>query len=498
MPAFLGIDLGTTFSVVATLDEFGRPKIVHNPDRKNITPSCVMEDGDVIVVGEEARKTWGNTKNRAAARFKRDMGTSEIHRINDKEFTPTELSAFVLKKLAQDAESTLGATIGDVVVTIPANFAHEARDATMTAAQSAGLNVKFIVNEPTAAALYYAFKRGKDLNGNYAVYDLGGGTFDISIIRVQGHDVEVLATNGVARLGGDDFDRAIVEIVGNKYRDATGNDLDPMDFGINEAEEEKKSLSRRKKVTTRIGGQFIELTREEFEEAISSKIEQTKMSCEAALEDAELTQSDIQAVFLAGGSTRIPMVQESIRRVFAQQPLSEVNVDEVVALGACLYAAFKGDPSDLSITQRKAIDSVKVAESTSQCFGTISLGLNEARDAREPQNIILIHKGESIPCSVTKPFYTIADNQESVRCTVTECTSPETDIRFVKAIWEGDLQLPEGRPAGQEIKVTFAYDENQFMKCSFVDSATGSETVIDLSMTSSSDSESDIEKFTVE
>ena len=251
MAAIIGIDLGTTFSAVATLDETGRPMIVHNPDGGNIMPSCVTENEGVIVVGEFAQRTWGNAPDKAAARFKRDMGTSSTHTVNGREFTPTELSTFVLKKLIQDAAAVIG-PIREAVVTIPANFAHEAREATMSAAKAAGLNVRFIINEPTAAALYYAFKSGDGLSGNYAVYDLGGGTFDVSIIRVDGQNVEVLASNGVSKLGGDDFDDALCEIVARKYRDLAGEETEPDDYTKNDAEEDKKSLSRRRRVFTKV------------------------------------------------------------------------------------------------------------------------------------------------------------------------------------------------------------------------------------------------------
>ena len=497
MPAFLGIDLGTTFSVVATLDETGRPRIVHNPDGGNITPSCVSENEGIIEVGEFARRTWGNAPDRAAARFKRGMGTSAKYEINGRAFTPTQLNTFVLKKLLKDASASLG-EIGEAVVTIPANFAHEARDATMAAAKSAGLDVRFIVNEPTAAALFYAFQSGDELSGNYAVYDLGGGTFDISIIRVDGHHVEVLATNGVAKLGGDDFDNSIVRMITKKYQDATGDNFDPADFTKNDAEDEKKALSRRDRVTARVGRKLIDLTRDEFEEAISAQVTQTEMLCEATIDEAGIHASDIRDVFLAGGSTRIPIVRASVERVFGRKPVSSVNVDEVVALGACLYAAFKGDQSRLTVVQKNAIGNINVAESTSKCFGTISVGMNEARREEALTNSILIRKGDSIPCAVTESFYTMHDNQRTVDCKVTESTSPEIDPRFVKIIWSGKLPLPESRPAGQEIRVTFAYDVNQVMKCSFVDVATGAETAIDLSMSSSSEKESDIEKFLVE
>jgi len=499
MSAFIGIDLGTTFSAVATIDETGRAIVIHNDMGNNITPSCVFEDEQgVMKVGENARRQWGVTPDTAAARFKRDMGTSVTHRINSQDFTPTQLSTFILKKLVTDAAKTLG-PIDEVVVTIPANFAHEARDATMTAARDAGLNVRHIINEPTAAALYYAFKSGEELGGIYAVYDLGGGTFDVSIIRVNGQEVEVMATNGVSKLGGDDFDRSMRNLVRTKFKDLTGESLEDDDFTTNEAEEEKKSLSSRKQVTIRVARQMIDIKREEFEEAISSYITQAEMLCEATIDEADIDVGDITGVFLAGGSTRIPLVMESVKNVFKKDPTSSVNVDEVVALGAALYAAYKGDKDKLSVVQQNAIKKIQVAESTGMCFGTISVGQDTARDTMRLVNSILIRKGEKIPCSITESFYTIHDGQEKVECKVTESSAAETDPRFVKVIWEGGLDLPKGRPANQEVKVTFAYDENQIMNCSFLDVTTKRETTVDLTMASAKPSGArDVDKFLVE
>lgn len=499
MTAFIGIDLGTTFSAVATIDKTGRPVIVHNSDGSNITPSCVTEiDDGVYEVGEYARRTWGNAPDKAAGRFKREMGNSTTFMIGETSFTPSELSSLVLKKLKQDAVKELGA-IGEAVVTIPANFSSEARDATMLAAKSAGLNVKYIINEPTAAALYYAFKNGEDLHGNYAVYDLGGGTFDVSIISVNGQDIEVLASNGVSKLGGDDFDLTLKKLIKKKYEDETGEPLEDDDFTTNEAEEEKKSLSKRKRVTVKINRKLVDITREEFEESISTQVTQAEMLCEATIDEAGISPSDIRAVFLAGGSTRIPLVQESIKRVFDQEPVASVNVDEVVALGAALYAAYKGDQNNLTEVQKNAIQKIKVSETTTKCFGTISVGHDAVRDQHKLSNTVLINKGDKIPCSVTESFFTIFEGQEAVNCQLTESTAPETDPRFVKVIWEGNLKLPKDRPEGQEIKITYSYDENQMMKCSFEDVATGRKTEIDLSMASEKGTaDEQISKFMVE
>lgn len=497
MTKFIGIDLGTCFSAVSVIDDTGRPKIIHNEEGQNITPSCVLfSDGNQVIVGEPARRCLGDDP-RSVGRFKRKIGTSAMFSVNGRDYTATDLSTLVLKKITADTIESVGA-IGDVVITVPANFSHEARNATMEAARAAGLNVGFIINEPTAAALYYGFAGGQELSGVYAVYDLGGGTFDISIIRVDGHDIEVLATNGVPKLGGDDFDEALQELVRTKFKQKTGEELEEEDFTRNDAEEEKKSLSKRDKVTCRVLRQMIEITRKEFEEKISALVGQTVMLCEATVEEAGVSISDIKDVFFAGGSTRIPVVAESVKRVFNREPVAKINVDEVVALGASLYAAYKSDRTKLSAVQRNAIAKIKVSESTSKCFGTISVVRDQLRDDTKLANTILIRKGEKIPCSVTESFFTIHDGQESVDCEITESTGPETDPRFVKIIWSDELKLPPGRPAGQEIKVTFAYDDNQIMKCSFVDSATGRETKVDLSFSAKERAGSDIEKFLVE
>jgi molecular chaperone DnaK len=495
--SFVGIDLGTTFSAVATIDDTGRPAIVHNRDGSNITPSVVLfRDDGVAEVGEGARRSLGIHPS-CLGRFKRDMGTSTVYKVKSGEFTPTQLSTILLKKLAGDAGVSIG-KIAEAVVTIPANFSHEAREATMRAAKAAGLSVKYIINEPTAAALYYAFKSGNELGGVYSVYDFGGGTFDISIIRVDGQDVEVLATNGVAKLGGDDFDSALQRLVQGKYKKLTGEDLEPEDFTKYDAEEEKKSLSKRDKVTIRVARKLIDVSRLEFEEAISSYITQAQMLCEAAVDEAGVALKDIKGVLLVGGSTRVPAVRASVRKVFGQDPIGTVNVDEVVALGAALYAAYKTDRSKLTAVQKNSVEKIKVTESTSKCFGTISLGHDEARGGVKLLNSILIRKGEKIPCSVTETFYTVSDGQQNLDCDVTESSAPETDPRFVKVIWKGTLQLPPNRPRGQEIQVTFAYDDNQIMKCSFIDVSTGRETKIDLSMAPKDHGTEEIEKFLVE
>ena len=499
MSKIIGIDLGTTYSAASTIDDTGRPIIVHNSDGKNITPSCILlNEKGILEVGEEARRSLG-VSNNTAGRFKRDMGTNIKYTLGDKEYSPTDLSSVVLKKLVQDAQKTIG-DISQAVVTTPANFANEARDATMEAAKKAGLNVEFIINEPTAAALYYAYQGDDAYGGYYAVYDFGGGTFDISVVKIDGQEIDVIATNGVSKLGGDDFDEELIKLVFSKYKDLTGDDLEKEDFTKTDAEEEKKSLSKRDKVVIRVNKKIIEVTKLEYEEKIEGLIAQAEMLCETTVDEANIKISDLNGVFLVGGSTRTPSVLKSVKDLFQQEPISTVNVDEVVALGAALYAAHKGDKSNLSPIQKKAIEKITVTESTSKCFGTLALTFNESRNIQEMQNMTIIRKGEKIPVKKTDSVYTVHENQEMLSCKVTESVNEETDTNFVKIIWEGDLELPPGRPEGQEIQVTYEYDQNQMMKCSFLDVGTNKKSEVDLSMSKKDgiSSESEIDKFLVE
>ena len=513
MGSFIGIDLGTTFSVVAKIDEHGKPVIVSDREGETLTPSCVAWDevNDKFEVGSEfARRTVYNDIVAGAddgngGFFKRDMGTSKTHSLNGKDYTPTDLSTMVLQELMSSRAEHIG-EIDEVVVTVPANFANEAREATMEAARRAGLNVKYIINEPTAAALCYSFREDMNLEGVYAIYDMGGGTFDISIIRIKGKDVEVLTSNGIAKLGGIDFDQALKELAEEKYQDATGESLENLDYILLQAEVLKKELSKREKANERIKGkktEAIQFARKEFEELISTNITQAELLCESTLAEVNLKPEDIRGVLCAGGSTRIPMVQASIKRVFAQEPIFKANVDEVVALGAALYAAYRGDQEKLSPAQRETISGMKVKERTGECFGT--LALSNVDGEKRLMNSILIKKNTIIPCEAIKSFQTTYEGQTVVKCQVTESVNEETDPKFAHVRGMKDLPLPPGRPAGQEIKVTFRYDVNQTMDCSFKDVETGKEITIriyvgaeEAETSPKPDADQDIDDFTVE
>jgi molecular chaperone DnaK len=500
MANIIGIDLGTTFSVVSRIDEVGRPVIVHNKEGYNLTPSCVEFDpkSPTVIVGQTAYASWSGANGQyAATRFKREMGTGKSITVDGKDYSPTFLSSVVLKKLVNDTIEQTG-QIDSAVVTIPASFSNNAREATLKAAREAGLKIEYIVNEPTAAALFYAYRNGGGLKGTFAVYDLGGGTFDISIIKVDGKDIEVLASNGVSKLGGDDFDESVLQLVRKKYKNITGEELEDEDFTKGNAEELKKSLSQKDSTKHRVLKTNIEITREEFEEAISSKIAQTEMLCESALEEAGLGMNDIQQVFFAGGSTRIPLVKRSVAKLFGQEPLTPANVDEVVAMGAALYALYKGDESKLNEAQKRSIENMQVQERTAKCYGTFALSRNDRTDKQEMVNIILIEKGQKIPCSKVHSFYTVQDGQTSVNCITSETTYHEEDPKFAQVIWEGDLVLPPGRPAGQQIDVSFSYTANQTMKVVYTDVGSKNKTEGVIDVTDAISSSDDIDLSTIE
>ncbi|MDA7684336.1 Hsp70 family protein [Akkermansiaceae bacterium] len=492
----IGIDLGTTFSAAAQIDDTGRPVIINNPNQEqtkgygnssgNITPSCIAinKDGNGYRIGANPQRML-NSNQDAVGRFKRDMGTDKIYTLGGKELSPTELSGIILHELKKIAEAELG-DITSAVVTVPANFTNEAREATLAAAKKVGLNVEYIINEPTAAAFYYAFKSGGDLSGTYAIYDLGGGTFDVTILKIAGKNIEVLCSNGVSTLGGDDFDALLVDVVKKKYKELTGVDLDPSEYTKTEAESDKILLSSKAKVLAagdELGGEIVQISKNDFEEAISSLIAQTEMLCESTLDEANLKKTDISEIILAGGSTRIPAVRESIIKTFGKKPLDDENVDEVVALGAALYAAYKSGGENLNAAQRQAISSIKLQEVTGFCFGTTALHTDDSTGEKSLRNFTVIKKNTKIPVSHKEVFFTVRDNQTSVSCDVTQSTHEESDPNYVKTIWEGSLDgLPTGRPAGHQIDIMFSFDDNNVMHCEFTDIASGMNESVQLSI----------------
>ena len=491
MGKIIGIDLGTTFSAVAQLDDTGRAVIVHNQEGENITPSAVeFVSDELIYVGSEAKKSLGLGDKNILEKFKIEMGRDKQYETDYGNFSPRELSTLVLSKLEIDS----------AVVTIPANFSNNAREETIKAAEEAGLNVDYIINEPTAAALFFSKESGEDLSEPICIFDLGGGTFDVSIIQVEDNEVEVLGSDGT-ELGGANFDKKLQDLVIKKFKDEKNKNIKTEDFSLNEAEQLKISLSKREDALARAKNTNIKISRKEFEKEISKYISQTELCVENALEEANLEVSDISKIVLAGGSTRMPCIRNSIKKIFGKDPTVFNNPDEIVALGAALYAAYKSDPDLLNPLQKSTVEKINIQELTTMCFGTRAMHFNDNAQTPKLSNTVIIERGSKIPISITEEFFTLADNQEAVDCSVTESRNAETDLNFVKTIWDGSLELPSGREAGQKIEVTFSFTANQTMECSFVDVATNRKTDIDLQMTNSNESdddELDISQFTIE
>ncbi|MBO4483902.1 MAG: molecular chaperone DnaK, partial [Lachnospiraceae bacterium] len=415
MSKIIGIDLGTTNSCVAVM-EGGQPTVIANAEGSRTTPSVVAftKTGERIV-GESAKRQAVTNSDKTISSIKRHMGTDFRVAIDDKKFTPQEISAMILQKLKADAEAYLGEKVTEAVITVPAYFNDAQRQATKDAGKIAGLDVKRIINEPTAAALAYGLDNEKEQK--IMVYDLGGGTFDVSIIDIGDGVIEVLATNGDTRLGGDDFDERITRYLIDEFKKQEGIDLGADKMALQRlkeaAEKAKKELSA--STTTNINLPFItanadgpkhldiNLTRAKFEELTHDLIERTATPVQNALRDAGLTPSDLSKVLLVGGSTRIPAVQEKVRMLTGHEPNKSLNPDECVALGASIQGGkLAGDAG---------AGDILLLDVTPLSLSIETMGGVATR---------LIERNTTIPTKKSQVFSTAADNQTAVDINVVQ------------------------------------------------------------------------------
>jgi len=459
---YVGIDLGTSTSALAHVRPDGNPEIVPNGDGESLTPSVVFFDRyeGVKLVGSAAKD--GGDPDRTVRHIKKRMDDpAYVVEIDGEKWTPTEISALILAKLRKDCAKIIGA-IEEVVITVPANFNELARKATVTAGRLAGLKVRRIVNEPTAAALYYAHTQG--VKGRVLVYDLGGGTLDITILDIDGDRIDILLSEGARHLGGSDFDEILIELIGRKYLEQNGRELILDDTQrrrlLAAAEDTKKRLSKLNVVSEKIGTEEyglaeVELTRESFEEAIRRLLTRTVMLLEQAIDSLGLTVRDIDHVVLVGGSTRIPKVQELLTRHFGKSPVSCGNVDECVALGAALFA-------------RRAR---RVSEVCNHSYGTLAIIEDALTGVAKVRNSIVIPKNTRIPCSMSQTYMTSEDNEELIEVEVTQ--GEDSDPSYVDIVGKISLRVPPGRPAGCAVTVTYSYDENQRVRAQVYDAESG-------------------------
>jgi molecular chaperone DnaK len=478
-----GIDLGTTFSAIAVLNGIGKPEIVPNSESERITPSAVYFDdveSGLVRVGIEAVNSRHVNPERVARWFKRAIGSGEsFKRIDDKDWPAEELSSLVLKKLKNDADIS-GDEIRDVVVSVPAHFDEVRRKATMDAGRLAGLNVAGIVNEPVAAALYYATTC--DINGRVLVYDMGGGTFDVTVLDVNGRDIQIVCSQGDHALGGIDFDKVIFEMLETRYRDKYGCELISMEEERaryeDDAEDVKKTLSRRENARVMLYGQAgslpVEITREQFEEAIRPLIGRADMLVDVVLQEADSGPGDINNVLLVGGSTRMPVVRHGLEEKFGFEPELAVNVDECVALGAAIQAglvAMRNDSESLEGGVAAGLKDIKLRDVCNHSYGTICAPFDEETGRYVIENNILLQKNTPLPCEVSHTFYTMVDDQKEIEITVTQ--GEDRDPDYVNKIATELFELPVDRPANMPVRVTYSYDLNQRMHCKFEDVQSG-------------------------
>ncbi len=469
MSKIIGIDLGTTNSCVAVM-EGGKPTVIANAEGARTTPSVVAftKTGERLV-GEPAKRQAVTNAEKTIASIKRDMGTDNGRNIDDKKYSPQQISAMILQKLKADAESYLGEKVSEAVITVPAYFNDAQRQATKDAGKIAGLEVKRIINEPTAAALAYGLDNEKEQK--IMVYDLGGGTFDVSIIEIGDGVIEVLATNGDTRLGGDDFDNKIIQWMLSEFKKAEGVDLSNDKMAMQRlkeaAEKAKKELSSA--MTTNINLPFItataegpkhfdmNLSRAQFDDLTRDLVERTAIPVQNAMKDAGLTNADLGQVLLVGGSTRIPAVQDKVRAITGKEPSKTLNPDECVAIGASVQGGkLAGDAG---------AGDILLLDVTPLSLSIETMGGVATR---------LIERNTTIPTKKSQVFSTAADNQTAVDINVLQ--GERQFARDNKSLGQFRLDgIPPARRGVPQIEVTFDIDANGIVNVSAKDLGTGKE-----------------------
>lgn len=491
----VGIDLGTTFSAIAYVDQFDKPVLIPNQESKPITPSVVnFYDRETFVVGDEAVNRQIADRDNTVSFIKRRMGVPGFKlKIHGEDYNPQKVSALVLSKLKRDAEAYfqtqgLDVVVKDAVITVPAYFGMEQKGATKEAGELAGLNVLMIMNEPTAAALAFGInKMGKDQT--VFVFDLGGGTFDVTILEIKGKEINMIASDGSPELGGKDWDDALLEFCSNAFKAKHGEDPQDDPNSYQELYERvlkaKISLSKFPKAQIQISHmgkrENIEITREKFEELSKNLLSQCNSLSKGVLEKANKTWNDIDTVLLVGGSTYMPMVRTMVKEISGKEPSTDVNPDYCVALGAALQARYriieeevekvketKGEKEAEKIkkTLLGGLPDVKITECVAKSLGIIVLN-----DAGKEVVVEMIPEQTQIPCTVEQYFSYAYDNQTALHAEITEGQGDvRDDVSIVGELLLKDLPLKQ---KGDPIKVMYTYNRDKTLDIMVIDEGTG-------------------------
>ena len=483
MTKIIGIDLGTTYSAIAQLDDLGNPEVLSSTDEnRKITASTIYVSGEKVIVGDKALDALAATPKNVISETKRQMENDVVYSVEkgawvEKDeaeencYTPAQVSSFILSKLKGYTSD-----VQKAVITVPALFAEKARVATLDAAKMAGIEVIELINEPTAAACYYAsLPNVEKITGKILVFDLGGGTFDVTLCDVVDQKVDVITSRGDKWLGGKDFDQEILNLIDEKYKKETGKNLDLSEGKLQYleiAERIKRSLSVKTKHADVVEGpegpKKIEISRSEFEQSIQMHIEKLKMLLEECIDGSGHEVGEINHTLLVGGSTRIPIISKTIEKVMGKPPLKGVNVDEAVAAGAAVYAGLKSK-NLLNTAQKKAIGKVQLKDVCNFYMGTLVQRDDPVLNRKVTENLVVIERDSKLPAEETTTVYTIYDDQHAIDCSITQSEGRESNREFVNVIHQGDLEFPDKKPKGREIEITYKYDTSGVMHCTFKD-----------------------------
>jgi molecular chaperone DnaK len=463
----IGIDLGTTYSAVAFVNDVGTPEILPNRDSERLTPSVVWFQGDEVVVGAQARRSAATAPESVVQFVKRQMGngTWRFEAETGRSYRPEEVSSLILRRLAEDAELALGEPIGPVVITVPAYFDDAQRQATRDAGTMAGLAVHQVLNEPTSAAVAYGL--GSREQGKVLVYDLGGGTFDVTLLRIEGETFESIATHGDPHLGGFDWDNLLIEWLNQEFQAQGGPSLSEDPRLLADLRDKAESLKRN--LTIRDTGAVflsaggvnakITVTRSKFEELTQHLLNRTETTLDLVMDDAGLNYADVDRVILVGGSTKMPMVKDLVKRVTGHEPQRGVNPDEVVALGAAIVA---------SMVALKSPTDIAIKDVTAHSLGVIAL----SEDESHLMNFVVLPRNTRIPSHGTQHLITVEDQQTALEIKITEGEGAEVD--YVKVVGQSMLRIP-AYPRGAPVQVNIGYDIDGLIEVSVYDATANQE-----------------------